>query len=198
MITAVLTVGVLTTAAITPEPRLAGSAVSPVLVARSIPVSHATPATVRDIATPNTLYGQLDPPVAQPGPDVQRSSHIWSDDLETARVPGFRPQPGLRRVSRARAARAPHVRDDTPVVSRTRGRGPMSRAELAPMPPSLVGPSDGLGGLLGASIAFFISDGDEPGENGGLLIGNGAAGAPGQKGGNGGLLFGNGGRGGDG
>ncbi|MGV0599972.1 hypothetical protein ABQE42_10025, partial [Mycolicibacterium pulveris] len=37
-------------------------------------------------------------------------------------------------------------------------------------------------------ISFFISDGDEPGENAGLLIGNGADGvAPGQAGGRGGL-----------
>jgi hypothetical protein len=40
--------------------------------------------------------------------------------------------------------------------------------------------------------------GDEPGENGGLLFGNGADGGPGQNGGRGGLLFGNGGAGGDG
>ncbi|KXW71600.1 hypothetical protein MPHL43070_15815, partial [Mycolicibacterium phlei DSM 43070] len=52
--------------------------------------------------------------------------------------------------------------------------------------------------FLGAVVAVFISNGDEPGENGGLLIGNGADGGPGQAGGRGGLLFGNGGRGGDG
>jgi hypothetical protein len=55
-----------------------------------------------------------------------------------------------------------------------------------------------IGSLLGAVIGVFISNGDEPGENGGLLIGNGADGGPGQDGGRGGLLFGNGGRGGDG
>ena len=51
---------------------------------------------------------------------------------------------------------------------------------------------------IGSLIGVFIGNGDEPGENGGLLIGNGADGAPGQDGGRGGLLFGNGGRGGDG
>jgi hypothetical protein len=52
------------------------------------------------------------------------------------------------------------------------------------------------GDLITALIAVFISNGDEPGENGGLLIGNGADGGPGQNGGRGGLLFGNGGNGG--
>ena len=41
-------------------------------------------------------------------------------------------------------------------------------------------------------IGVFIGNGDEPGENGGLLIGNGADGGPGQDGGRGGLLFGTG------
>lgn len=52
--------------------------------------------------------------------------------------------------------------------------------------------------LVTALVSVFVGNGDEPGENGGLLIGNGAPGAPGQDGGRGGLLFGNGGRGGDG
>jgi hypothetical protein len=50
--------------------------------------------------------------------------------------------------------------------------------------------------LITAIISIFISNGDEPGENGGLLFGNGADGGPGQAGGRGGLLFGNGGNGG--
>ena len=49
---------------------------------------------------------------------------------------------------------------------------------------------------IAAFIGVFIGNGDEPGENGGLLIGNGADGGPGQNGGRGGLLFGNGGNGG--
>ena len=59
--------------------------------------------------------------------------------------------------------------------------------------PTSAGPN-----AVAALIGVFIGNGDEPGENGGLLIGNGAPGAPGQDGGRGGLLFGNGGRGGDG
>jgi hypothetical protein len=54
----------------------------------------------------------------------------------------------------------------------------------------------GLGDLLGAVFGIFVSNG-APGQNAGLLIGNGGDGLPGQDGGNGGLLFGNGGRGGD-
>jgi hypothetical protein len=50
-------------------------------------------------------------------------------------------------------------------------------------------------GILGAAVAVFVSNGDEPGENGGLLIGNGADGGPGQDGGRGGLLMGKGGEG---
>jgi len=50
------------------------------------------------------------------------------------------------------------------------------------------------GDLISALVAVFISNGDEPGENGELLIGNGADGGPGQNGGRGGLLFGNGGQ----
>jgi hypothetical protein len=34
--------------------------------------------------------------------------------------------------------------------------------------------------LIAALIGVFISNGDEPGENGGLLTGNGANGGPGQ------------------
>jgi hypothetical protein len=61
-------------------------------------------------------------------------------------------------------------------------------------------PAD-FGNLIGAVVGVFISNGDEPGENGGLLIGNGADGGnglAGQRGGNGGDagLFGNGGAGG--
>ncbi|HJT95407.1 MAG TPA: PE family protein, partial [Mycobacterium sp.] len=62
---------------------------------------------------------------------------------------------------------------------------------------TLVAPGD-FGNLLGAVVAIFISNGDEPGENAGLLIGNGADGGFNQDGGRGGLLFGNGGRGGNG
>lgn len=56
----------------------------------------------------------------------------------------------------------------------------------------------GVGGNpLGELVGIFVSNGDAPGKNGGLLIGNGADGAAGQNGGRGGLLFGNGGKGGD-
>ncbi|WP_338396427.1 PGRS repeat-containing protein, partial [Mycolicibacterium phlei] len=57
-------------------------------------------------------------------------------------------------------------------------------------------PADPVSNLLGGLVHALISNGDEPGENGGLLIGSGAAGAPGESGGNGGLLLGNGGAGG--
>ena len=40
-----------------------------------------------------------------------------------------------------------------------------------------------IGGLLGAAVAVFIGNGDEPGENGGLLVGNGADGGRGGEGG---------------
>ena len=54
------------------------------------------------------------------------------------------------------------------------------------VPQSVSALQPGPGGDL---ISAFISNGDEPGENGGLLIGNGADGGPGQNGGRGGLLF---------
>src|SRR4051794_24597624 len=60
-----------------------------------------------------------------------------------------------------------------------------------------IAPVAGLGSI-GSLIAVFVSNGTPEHPNAGLLIGNGADGAPGQDGGNGGMLFGNGGRGGDG
>ncbi|HKP41659.1 MAG TPA: hypothetical protein VJV41_11770, partial [Mycobacterium sp.] len=68
---------------------------------------------------------------------------------------------------------------------------PSLAAAAVPAPPDLFQ-------MAGEVFRFFVSDGAEPGENAGLLWGNGAAGAPGQAGGNGGLFFGNGGAGGDG
>ena len=56
-------------------------------------------------------------------------------------------------------------------------------------------PSAGLDALVGAVFGIFVSNGG-PGQNAGLLIGDGGDGLPGQDGGNGGLLFGNGGSGG--
>jgi hypothetical protein len=75
--------------------------------------------------------------------------------------------------------------------------GAKPSATNAVLQPNALQPG-GIGDPLTAFIRIFVSNGDEPGENGGLLIGNGADGGPGQNGGRGGLLFGNGGRGGDG
>jgi hypothetical protein len=50
-----------------------------------------------------------------------------------------------------------------------------------PVGPAVAAPD--VFGFLSAAIGVFVSNGDEPGENGGLLIGNGANGAPGQNGG---------------
>jgi PGRS repeats len=63
--------------------------------------------------------------------------------------------------------------------------------------PGLFSPTGAFLGLIGPG-GLLVGDGVLPGQNGGLLIGNGADGGPGQDGGRGGLLFGNGGRGGDG
>lgn len=52
--------------------------------------------------------------------------------------------------------------------------GQLAAAGLAPTPG---------GDLISSFIGVFIANGDEPGENGGLLIGNGADGGPGQNGG---------------
>ena len=64
------------------------------------------------------------------------------------------------------------------------------------LPPLPAPSSDPVTSLLVDVVSALISNGDEPGENGGLLIGTGAPGAAGQDGGNGGLLLGNGGAGG--
>ena len=85
----------------------------------------------------------------------------------------------------------------TILLANTRGIGGAPIALVAPNPALLQANAADFGQLLGAVIGVFISNGDEPGENGGLFVGNGADGAPGQNGGNGGLLFGNGGKGGD-
>jgi hypothetical protein len=74
----------------------------------------------------------------------------------------------------------------TPAVT---GDGPAPLAAVA-------GPGGNPIGIFGAVFAVFVSNGDEPGENGGLLFGNGADAGEGQNGGRGGLLMGNGGNGG--
>lgn len=73
-----------------------------------------------------------------------------------------------------------------PLVSHTDGN---RSATTVFVPTATLRPLIGPGGLL-------IGDGVKPGQNGGLLIGNGADGGLRQKGGNGGLLWGNGGNGG--
>jgi hypothetical protein len=49
---------------------------------------------------------------------------------------------------------------------------------VSPMALPLAAPGD-FGNLLGEFIGIFISNGDEPGENGGLLFGNGGRGGDG-------------------
>jgi len=57
-------------------------------------------------------------------------------------------------------------------------------------------PNGDWGATADQMYRIFVSDGDEPGEDGGLFIGNGADGDPGQDGGKGGLFWGKGGNGG--
>jgi hypothetical protein len=79
-----------------------------------------------------------------------------------------------------------------------RARSSVAAGSVAPfaVTPSLPGtPPPDLGTFIGSMVKVFISDGG-PGQNAGLLIGNGGHGFAGQDGGNGGLLFGNGGDGG--
>ena len=88
-----------------------------------------------------------------------------------------------------------------PTVYARPAAAPTRGVSTTPAPTAFIAPNANaadVANLIGAVIGVFISNGDEPGENGGLLIGNGADGGPGQDGGRGGLLFGNGGRGGDG
>ncbi|WP_283817855.1 hypothetical protein [Mycolicibacterium lacusdiani] len=91
---------------------------------------------------------------------------------------------------------AANVGNDDPA---DRGRSSVaagSGAAFAAVAPSLPGtPPPDLGTFIGSMVKVFISDGG-PGQNAGLLIGNGGHGFAGQNGGNGGLLFGNGGDGG--
>jgi hypothetical protein len=58
--------------------------------------------------------------------------------------------------------------------------------------PGVFSPTGAFLGLVGPG-GLLIGNGVLPGQNGGLLSGNGADGGPGQDGGRGGLLFGNGG-----
>ncbi len=93
-----------------------------------------------------------------------------------------------------------------PTPTTRRGDGPERLGSIGAAAPAMsaalvvdtpVESPPGLGDLVGAVFGIFVSNG-APGQNAGLLIGNGGDGLPGQDGGNGGLLFGNGGRGGDG
>jgi hypothetical protein len=62
---------------------------------------------------------------------------------------------------------------------------PAASANLAAVPAAAIG---NIANLIGGAIGIFITNGDEPGENGGFLIGSGAPGSAGQDGGNGGLI----------
>lgn len=109
--------------------------------------------------------------LAQRSPDERKSS-TWPTSLAASL---FAPRLGTR----------PSASNPSTSISLT--SNPLTTAGLQP---------NGIGDPLAAFIKIFVSNGDEPGENGGLLIGNGADGGPGQNGGRGGLLMGNGGAGG--
>ncbi|CAN7590651.1 PGRS repeat-containing protein [Mycolicibacterium frederiksbergense] len=146
------------------------------------------PVALAALVTPNALYAAAAP-------------------VATAESPGST-APARSAMAVFAAVRAPERRADDTEVKTEQIRELFTAATLATptvnassggSSPAFAGAAPAItAGDVNNFIALFISNGDEPGENGGWLIGNGAAGGAGQNGGRGGLLWGNGGRGGDG
>ncbi|WP_412178119.1 PGRS repeat-containing protein, partial [Mycolicibacterium elephantis] len=160
------------------------------------PARHAVTETpTRTIASPvsmNTLYEAAGAPRV-----VVRAPNAGLGAPENSRAVALASESVGRPVASNPSlffAPTPVVRSETkPVGGVTISTG---------MTPSVTGfalfsPTGAFLGLIGPG-GLLIGDGVLPGQNGGLLIGNGADGGPGQAGGHGGMLFGNGGNGGDG
>jgi hypothetical protein len=156
----------------------------------TMPLAHSAPSPGA-YATPNRLIAAAtalpDPPAASWSPEAtsnsagrQPVSLIGSTGL--ALSPAAFREPGASTRGKSSTA-------TTLIHSSTLERAmPAATPDLVPNANPM--------GMLGAVFAVFVSNGG-PGQNGGLLIGNGGDGLPGAAGGNGGLLFGNGGKGGD-
>ena len=138
-----------------------------------------------------TAHNEAVVAVANPGPSPRSDRHNGAEGAGVHVSPSMLTM--LSGTSMAVTAERESAGRAAPLPMLASGRDRRTiAASAADLPP-------GAGAeFVTALVAVFISNGDEPGENGGLLIGNGAPGAPGQDGGRGGLLFGNGGRGGDG
>ena len=140
------------------------------------------------VVDPATLSGPASPSRAPAGPGAGQASTRRAGD----RVPASAAVVGESVFT----AGAPRSAMSGPGVS---GPALSTRAGAGGgVGPTVPGAAAGItGDPISALISVFIGNGG-PGQNGGLLIGNGGDGGPGQNGGNGGLLFGNGGKGGDG
>ncbi len=208
MIAAALTAGVLAAAGAT-----VSDEAEPADVAKPIPRGQST-AAVAALITPNTLYAATGaPPIAMFGPTgslgigrapvtaasrtMTSASAAVTEHENAGRVVESIETPLASTNSAEAPAASTGADSTTPMMATTRrmSDAPIAYVALNPNLPQ-ANVAD-FGSLIGDLISLYISNGDEPGENGGWLIGNGADGGPGQNGGNGGLLFGNGGRGGD-
>ncbi|MCV7130816.1 hypothetical protein [Mycolicibacterium vanbaalenii] len=163
---------------------------------------HVSATRLTAVVTPNALYS------AAPASDVVvLGAHGSLAVGEPRGVPqagalagASRAVPGGLELSTGLATSRVHplperVNTDIEMVSAPTTSGPALRLGRATTPS--VGSTGPAGAAAPGLFSLLIGNGDEPGENGGWLIGNGADGGPGQDGGRGGLLFGNGGRGGD-
>ena len=157
-------------------------AVSPAAQATSMaPVVASTPSP-RAFATPNRLLeAATGHPALSTGAAAQANSAAVARPAGPSAVPEAQSRPAVpQRVAPVRVS----GNDDPSRIF----RHPTS-AVVGDRPATFVtaaGPAVNPIGILGAAFAVFVSNGDEPGENGGLLIGNGADGGPGQDGGRGG------------
>ncbi|MGE4363307.1 MAG: PGRS repeat-containing protein, partial [Mycolicibacterium sp.] len=191
LITAALTAGLLATAATgaagETRPAAAGADFTPA-------ATPAAPPALAPAPTPNALYA-----ATGSSPILAPTSNVGLQNFATtlAAVPAHRGErgPATHEVGsgpavddRATDVRMPGIEL---LLAAARPNGDRDRAGA-----DSATTADAVNPIAGV-IGIFIGNGDEPGENGGLLFGNGADGAPGQNGGRGGLLFGNGGRGGD-
>src|ERR1700742_4488086 len=159
--------------------------------AESVANSSAAP-ELTALVTPNRLYEATGaPPVVALGPS---GSLALPDGYYVAAVPTPR---DAATVANPSLSFAPETLSRSTPLPDSGGPHTMPLMANGPTTFGLFSPTGAFLGLIGPG-GLLVGDGVLPGQNGGLLIGNGADGAAGQKGGDGGLLYGNGGDGGNG
>src|SRR5258705_2765807 len=181
-----------------------GSPSSPLAVSHtpSVAASSATPALAA-LVTPNSLYAATGgPAVAVLGPNGSLAlpdgyfiAPVTTGQADVSRAEVSNPSLSFAPTTLSRSTPSPG-RDGGATTPTSSGPTAFAAAD-GPMSFGLFSPTGAFLGLIGPG-GLLIGDGVLPGQDGGILIGNGADGGEGQDGGDGGIFYGNGGNGGGG